>query len=93
MNIAVSGDRWIDFNPKGIGKGTGVKFLQEHLGISPEETMVFGDNENDVSMLLCARYSCAVSGALPAAKRAAVYETDSVLGELKKLLEAVDKEA
>lgn len=93
MNIAVSGDRWIDFNPKGIGKGTGVKFLQEHLGITPEETMVFGDNENDVSMLLCARYSCAVSGALPAAKRAAVYETDSVLGELKKLLKAVDKEA
>ncbi|HIQ99433.1 MAG TPA: Cof-type HAD-IIB family hydrolase [Candidatus Scybalocola faecavium] len=90
MNIAVSGDHWVDFNPKEIGKGTGVKFLQEQLKITPEETMVFGDNENDVSMLQCARYSCAVSDAFPAAKRAAAYETDSVLEELKKLLKAVD---
>lgn len=86
MEIAVSGDYWVDFTPKGIGKGSGVTKLQELLGVRPEETMVFGDNENDVSMMRCAAYSCAVSSALPAAKRAARYETDNVLSELKKLL-------
>lgn len=86
MEIAVSGDRWIDFNPKGIGKGNGVRKLQEILGITEGETMVFGDNENDVSMMKCAAYSCAVSNAKPAAKRAARFETESVLSELKKLL-------
>lgn len=87
MEIAVSGDRWVDFTPKGTDKGAGVKKLQELLGVTKDETMVFGDNENDASMMDCALYSCAVSNALPAAKRAARYETESVLGELKKLLE------
>lgn len=87
MEIAVSGDRWVDFNPKGTNKGAGVKKLQELLGVTKEETMVFGDNENDVSMMSRALYSCAVSNAKPAAKRAAAYETESVLEELKKLLE------
>ncbi len=90
MEITASGDHWIDITPKGVGKGAAVKMLQERLGISPEETMVFGDNENDVSMLKMARYSCAVSNAFPSAKRAAAYETDSVLKELKKLLNVVD---
>lgn len=86
FEIAVSGDRWIDFNPKNVDKGSGVRALQKLLGISPEETMVFGDNENDVPMLRCAGYSCVVDTAQPAARRAAAYETDSVLKEIRKLL-------
>ncbi len=86
MEIAVSGDRWIDFNPIGVNKGSGVRRLQEILGITASETMVFGDNENDVPMMGCAKFSCAVSNALPAAKRAAHFETGSVLNELKKVL-------
>lgn len=86
MEIAVSGDEWIDINPKGTNKGNGVKVLQQMFGVTPEETMVFGDNENDVSMMYSAKYSCAVENAVPAAKRAAAYETGSVLEELKKLL-------
>ncbi len=86
FEIAVSGDCWIDMNPVGVDKGAGVRALQERLGVSPEETVIFGDNENDVSMLCCGRYSCVVETAKPAARRAALYETDSVLKEIKKLL-------
>lgn len=86
FEIAVSGDGWIDFNPAGVDKGAGVSALQERLKVSPEETVIFGDNENDVSMLRCGKYNCVVETARPAARRAAAYETDNVLNELNKLL-------
>ena len=35
----------------GVNKGEAVKTLQESLGILPEETMVFGDQLNDIEML------------------------------------------
>ncbi len=49
--MVTSGTEWIDFAPLNTSKGTALKSLGERLGISPEEMMAFGDNENDRTML------------------------------------------
>ena len=88
MEVAVSGEQWVDFNPVGADKGTALKLVQKFLGVSGSETVAFADNQNDVTMLECAEYSFAVANALPAAKRAARYRTDNVCRELEKLAKA-----
>lgn len=55
----------------GYGKGTAVKWLSEHLGVKMEETMAFGDNTNDQSMLNAVGWSCAVENAVDSLKNSA----------------------
>ncbi|MDO4266947.1 MAG: HAD family hydrolase [Eubacteriales bacterium] len=91
LKITISGDMWMDCMAKGINKGEAVKLLQESLGISPKETMVFGDQLNDVEMLKQAYYSFAVGNARPEVKAVARFEADvnvrdGVLKILKLLL-------
>lgn len=49
IEIAVNGPHWIDFTP--MGKGKGVLWLCNYLGITAEQVYAFGDNYNDTSML------------------------------------------
>ncbi len=89
----VSGPEWVDFADPRVQKGAAIRILQESLEISPEETMVFGDQLNDVSMLRQAAYSYAVGSARPevkaeAARIAPPLAEDGVLQVLKKLAEA-----
>lgn len=51
LSIHPSGGIWIDSMHKSVDKGEGVKALQEILGITDEETLVFGDYYNDIPML------------------------------------------
>ena len=62
------------------------------LKISPEETMVFGDNHNDLEMIKSAAESYAVGNAAQAVKEAAKYVTDTNVndGVLKVLRTLVD---
>ena len=46
-----SSDILLEIMAKGISKAEAVKRFCAHLGISPEETIAFGDNFNDVEML------------------------------------------
>ncbi|XP_004291154.1 PREDICTED: uncharacterized protein LOC101294624 isoform X1 [Fragaria vesca subsp. vesca] len=41
----------LELVPPGTSKGSGVKMLLDHLGITPKEIMAIGDGENDVEML------------------------------------------
>ena len=73
-------------------KGNALKELQNILGIKKEETMVFGDNFNDIGMFQQAGASYAVTSAAEEVKKAAKYvapsyEENGVLGILKKLAE------
>lgn len=91
FQIACSGNQWVDCLSPNTSKGNALKVLQKHLGISPDETMVFGDNMNDISMLHQAKYSYAVGNARDEVKREAAFTADTyfnngVLTELKKLL-------
>ena len=76
LKITISGDMWMDCMAPGINKGGAVKLLQESLGITPEETMVFGDQMNDIEMMQQAYYSFAVGNARPEVKAAARFQAD-----------------
>lgn len=91
FQLVCSGKQWIDCISPNTSKGNSLKELQKRLGISKEETMVFGDNMNDLSMLHQAKYSYAVGNAREEVQREAAFTTDTysndgVLKELKKLL-------
>lgn len=49
-NFARTTSTWAECNPKAVSKGNAIKILQEKFNILPEETFVFGDGENDLSM-------------------------------------------
>ena len=53
----------IDIMPKGCGKGSAVRVMAETLGIGLDEVAVFGDADNDVSMLAAVPNSVAVANA------------------------------
>lgn len=89
--LVFSDERKLEITKKGISKGNALNTLLEKLGISNEEVAVFGDSENDVSMLEKRPYSFAMDNALPNAKSAANYLTHSnddegVYYGLKKLI-------
>lgn len=91
LKITIAGEMWMDCMKPGINKGQAVKLLQDSLGIRPEETMVFGDQLNDIEMLKQAYYSFAVGNARQEVKAAARFqadtnERDGVLKILKLLL-------
>jgi hydroxymethylpyrimidine pyrophosphatase-like HAD family hydrolase len=46
-----------------VTKASGLGFVAEHLGLSSERTVAFGDGENDVELLEWAAYGVAVRNA------------------------------
>ena len=89
IRVMTAGNGWVDFMPFETSKASSLRVLLEKLGISPEEVIAFGDQENDVEMLSLAGKSYAMSSAVPATKAVADEITDSVEDTLKKLLETL----
>ena len=77
LQIKVSGEVWLDAAHKCSNKGVALKFLQNELKITKDNTMAFGDFMNDIEMLMNAKYSFAMANALPAVKDVAKYMTDT----------------
>lgn len=69
LKITISGDMWMDCMAKGVNKGAAIQQIQESLAISPKETMVFGDQLNDMEMLKQAYYSYAIGNAREEVKK------------------------
>lgn len=87
--VTAAGDHWVDFTALGSEKGHAITALQGRLGVTREETMAFGDNNNDIGMLLCAAESYAVAGARAEVKEAASHTLtpeQTVLDILRTLL-------
>ena len=74
--------RWhplgIDVMSKGEGKADGIRATMAHYGLSPEETMAFGDGENDLTMMALVGTSVAMGGADQRVKELADYVTATV---------------
>lgn len=92
IKAACAGTMWLDFVSRKGGKGSAIQYIQNRLSVTPEETMAFGDNLNDLELLACAKHSFAVGNARQEVKAAAKYVADTnvndgVLKELKKYLE------
>lgn len=75
--VVVSGTHWVDVMNAGTHKGAAVRRLQEEYGISPAETMAFGDFPNDLQMLAAAEHSFAMANAHPDVLAAARYVAPS----------------
>ena len=58
-------------NTKGVSKGNAVAKLCEELGLTAENVMAIGDEENDISMIEFAGIGVAMENAVPAVKEAA----------------------
>ena len=69
--LTTSVEQLIEISDRKAGKHSGIRFLQEYLGILPEETAAFGDADNDAEMLREAGIGIAVRNASPVCKAAA----------------------
>lgn len=77
LNLVTSGESCLDTGIRGVNKGTAVEALQKVWNITPEETMVFDDQYNDIDMFEKAHYSFAMAGAVEGAKKKARYQAGS----------------
>lgn len=75
--IVVSEANWIDIANAGVHKGTTVAKLQDLLGASKSETMVFGDGFNDIELMERADFSFAMRNAFDETKAVANFITRS----------------
>jgi len=57
FSLQISGKVWMDIVSKGINKGVALEKIQRAMGVTPEETMAFGDFYNDIELLGRAHYS------------------------------------
>ncbi|MET7289493.1 Cof-type HAD-IIB family hydrolase [Streptomyces sp. NPDC005573] len=69
--VVVSGEHWVDVMNRTANKGAALRGLQRELGITPAQTMVFGDYLNDLEMLDAADWSFAMANAHPEVVRRA----------------------
>lgn len=77
LTVAYSSDRYVEFNPAGINKGSASIQLGELLGIKPEEIIAAGDNSNDLSMLKVVGLPVSVANGIDSVKEVAKYVTEA----------------
>lgn len=74
--------RWhyggVDMIPASGGKAAGIRKVLEHYSISPQETIAFGDGENDIDMFHAVGTAVAMGNAPDTVKAQSSYVTDSV---------------
>ncbi len=76
----VYGDlRLTEYTAAGIDKGSATRFLLQHYGIDKTEAAAFGDNTNDIPMLLAVEHSIAVRNAKQAVQKICKKTTDDVV--------------
>lgn len=85
--VLTSGNVWLDFIPYFSDKGTALRILAEHLGISRESVLAFGDNDNDIEMLRYAGIPVTMCSAREEIQKHGKFSTPSVDDVLKTLLQ------
>lgn len=75
--VVVSSEHWIDVMNLTANKGAAIRRLQRDLGITPAQTVVFGDYLNDLEMLDAAEWAFAMANAHPDVIRRARYVAPS----------------
>ncbi|RCS60896.1 Cof-type HAD-IIB family hydrolase [Microbacterium sp. JB110] len=75
--VVVSGQHWVDIMSPAVDKGVAVRALQQRLGVTPAQTVAFGDYLNDLQMLDAAEHSFAMANAHPAVQERAKHITAS----------------
>lgn len=73
LYVVVTEPELVEFLNPGINKATGAEILAAHLGIAREETLAFGDGNNDVELLHWAGLSVAMRHGRDSARQAATF--------------------
>ena len=94
MDVALAGKVFLDFSAKGANKGSALSLIQEHYGIKPEETMTFGNADNDIPMIRQSKYGYAVAQGSDKLKKEAYgvigeMRDNAVLSKLKEVLNSL----
>lgn len=71
LNVVQTAAFYLEIIPKRINKGQGLKDVCHALNLLPEETLAFGDAENDIPMLRAAGLGVAMGNASETVKAAA----------------------
>ncbi len=92
LDVSYSSNRYIEFNKKGVSKGTGLKHLARIYGLQISECAAVGDNLNDLSMIEQAGIGIAVGNALDEIKAAAdwILEADHNHGAIAQAVEKIE---
>ena len=69
--VTMSGPGTVELQPCGVTKATGLALAADHLGLSPEQAVAFGDMPNDIPMFDWASYGVAMANAHPELKTVA----------------------
>ena len=77
INYFKSHSNLLEIVPTNVSKGNTLKSLIEKLGISREEVIAIGDDENDISMIQFAGLGVAMKNAKESVKNIADFITDS----------------
>ncbi len=80
------GNDWLDMIQKNSGKGLALQAILKEKGLKPEELMVFGDNQNDISMLELTPNSYVMAHAKPDVKPHAAHTCRSVTETLRQII-------
>lgn len=73
LRVVVSGQHWLDVMSTDADKGHALRQVQERLGVTPGQTMAFGDYLNDLGMIDGAAWSFAMDNAHPDVRERARY--------------------
>jgi hypothetical protein len=71
QQVVISGPHWVDVLSPTASKGHALRQVQAALGVTPDQTMAFGDFLNDLEMMDAATYSFAMANAHPRLKERA----------------------
>lgn len=93
VQTVVSGAHWTDMMPSAASKGRALDAIQRRLGVTPEQTAVFGDYLNDRDLYAFSGPSFAMANAHPEIRELARYVApanteDGVIRAVDALLEA-----
>jgi Cof subfamily protein (haloacid dehalogenase superfamily) len=90
LYISKSLPYFLEFAAAGVTKGAGLDFLAEHMGFTREQTVAFGDCENDVELVEWGGYGVAVENAHARVKAVADWVCPSAQEQgVAQVLEAV----
>lgn len=83
VHIIYEDEKWIDIVAKDVNKGNTVRWLQDTLKTTKNETLVFGDNVNDKELFETSAHSYAMEWASDDVKTRAKYTTDCVISAIR----------
>lgn len=87
ITVQIGGKCWLDCAPKDVNKSTGFLKLLSYLNIPAENTVMFGDNDNDKQILQTCGYPIAMETAVPSIYKLIPTHVSSVDEGIRSILD------